>query len=91
MPRGANSYTPEQLEKMKEYETWFKIVVKILRWKDGATELGDLSKIDKVSQKEWKTYCETILKKNIVFGKKKTQEKLDETWKKIQQYHCFEK
>jgi hypothetical protein len=90
MPRGANNLTPEQLEKMAENEAWFKIVVKVLRWKDGAIDFGDLAQLEKISKKEWKQYCETMLKKNVVYGKKKTQENLDALHKKITDYDGFQ-
>lgn len=91
MPKGSGKQlTPEQQERLEASEAWFKIVVKVLRWKDGATVYGDLKPIDKISKKEWKQYCETMLSKNISAGTKNTQEALNKTKEAIMYYNGFE-
>lgn len=77
-------------EKFEEREVWRKIVVKILKWKDGILVVDTSDLVDKVTLTEWNTYCETTLNTNVVQGKEKTIKKLEETKKIIQQHGGFE-
>ncbi len=91
MPRGTNNQlTPEQIEKQQVSEAWFKIVVKIIRWRDGTISYGDLAPVDKVSPKEWKMYCDNIKKKNVSYSEKRIADELKETWERINSYDGFE-
>lgn len=90
MPKGSpKQLTPEQKEKQEAYEAWFKIVVKILRWKDGAATFGGSPSLEKVTKKEWQMYCETMIKKNITQGEKNTKEALSKTKETITYYNGF--
>ena len=61
------------LEKLKEREDWYKLVVKIISWSD---EVLSSSQINKISPKEWKNYYNGMIKTNVVSGKEKTTAKL---------------
>ncbi|KKQ65664.1 MAG: hypothetical protein US86_C0009G0032 [Candidatus Daviesbacteria bacterium GW2011_GWA2_38_24] len=57
-------------EKLEERELWYKLVVKIIRWKDQALCLGITRATDKITTEEWNTYHQGIVKINTT----KTQE-----------------
>ncbi|OGE23489.1 hypothetical protein A2688_01600 [Candidatus Daviesbacteria bacterium RIFCSPHIGHO2_01_FULL_38_8] len=59
-------------EKLEERELWYKLVVKIIRWKDQALCLGITRATDKITTEEWNTYHQGIVKINTT----KTQEKV---------------
>ncbi len=59
-------------QKSEEREAWHKLVVKIIRLKEGLIE-------DKLTPKEWKAYCEFMVKTNISYSKEKILHGLKET------------
>lgn len=78
------------LEKARQQEFWFKIVVKILSWKEGLSGSGVKISRDKISPKEWKLYSERILKNNVTYNKDRVLRDLKETQEKIAQFGGFE-
>lgn len=84
-----NRLTDEQIKRMDENESWFKIVVKVIRWKDGSNQNNNFSVAEKISQEEWKRYCKTKLEKNLSFDKKKITQELEDTRQKINAMHGF--
>lgn len=78
-------------EKQEERETWYKLYVKIVSWKDGLLEGGSVKRTDKISKKEWDTYCFHMLKINVTHGREKTLQVLEEVKKSIKSYGGFEK
>lgn len=73
------------LDKLEERESWHKLVVKIISWKDGS-----LREISKITSKEWVTYYHRVLKTNIVLGRQKTRRNLNETKEIIKNNDGFE-
>lgn len=78
-----------QLEKLQEREFWHKIVVKILCWRDGLSSGGIIKSTDKITPKEWKTYCERMIKINISQGEVKVKEDLKKIRKIIKNFGGF--
>lgn len=70
-------------EKAEEREIWYRLVVRIIKWKEG---LGG----DKISTADWDTYCDRIIKISITNGKERTLENLRETQRIIQNRGGFE-
>jgi hypothetical protein len=81
---------PAYLEKQEERETWQKIVIKILSWKNGLTDLGMINMTNKISSKEWNTYYQGMIKISVTIGKDKTVQKLEEIKKSISKHGGFE-
>lgn len=88
--KSRNSNKTAILEKQQERETWYKLVVKIISWKSGLLEGGTVKQVNKISAREWRTYCEHSLRINVTYGKSKTQEDLKELKKIIHDFGGFE-
>lgn len=78
------------LDKLEERESWYKLVVKVICWKDGAKQAEAGIQAAKITAKEWKEYSERVLKTNTTTGKQKTTENLEEIKKAIKQNGGFE-
>lgn len=70
-------------EKFQEREAWHKLVVKVICWKDGHLA-------NKITPKEWETYCERTVKTNVSHGKDKVLHSLKETKDIITNHGGFE-
>jgi len=81
--------TLEQLEKIAAKENWFKLVVKIINWKDGNPEKGSIMLGTKITSKEWKAYSKGLIGNNLI-SPEKALAKLKETKEKIQEFGGFE-
>lgn len=68
---------------------WQKLVVKILRWKDGSLTIKTAATGDKISKKEWKNYCSQVVKMNIS-APEKAKQRLDDTKRVIEKYGGFD-
>lgn len=92
MPIRTNgpTKTPEQLEKIAAKESWFKLVVKIINWKDGNREKGSVMLGSKITSKEWSAYSKGMLGNNLINGEKKVMENLKKTKELIQSCGGFE-
>lgn len=66
-----------------EREIWHKLVVKVIRWRDGLVASGSLSATDKITHKEWLTYSRKLVQTNLTNGKQKVLDTLKETKQKI--------
>lgn len=79
-----------EIEKLQQKEYWHKLVIKIILWReDQFTTISGLR--EKVTLKEWKTYCQQTLKTNVTYGKLKVNESLRQTWQEINKNGGFEK
>jgi hypothetical protein len=76
-------------EKAELRESWHKIVVKILCWKDGLTQQNVITLTDKITPSEWKDYCERMMQISLEAGKEKTTEKLNSLKELIQKHGGF--
>lgn len=76
-----------QQERQEQQEAWYKLVVKILYWKEHPLSNKVLSKI---SALEWGVYKEKITRINVFYGKRKTEDKLKETEERIKSNNGFE-
>ena len=70
-------------EKFQEREAWHKLVVKMICWQDGHL-------VDKITSKEWKTYCEHTVKTNVSHRKDRVLDSLKETKEIITDHGGFE-
>ena len=75
-------------EKSEEREIWRKLVVKVILWKDKASEKKSNTP-DKITPKEWKTYCQKMVETNVSYGKEKVMGTLKETWQIINNHGGF--
>ncbi len=78
------------LEKQAERDSWYKIVVKINRWRDNILEASEFRPGDKISSIEWKTYCERLVSISNTYGETKTLAQIRETEKIIKDRGGFE-
>ena len=69
-------------QKQEERETWHKLVVKVICWKDGLVK-------DKITPREWTTYCQSMIKTNVSQGKQKVTENLKELQRIIKDHNGF--
>lgn len=76
-------------EKAALRESWHKIVVKILCWKDGLTQQNTITTADKITASEWRGYCERMMQISLEAGKDKTAEKLKQVKELIQKHGGF--
>lgn len=72
-----------------EKENWYKLVVKILVWKDAKAGNEYIHNQDKITIKEWASYCDRIIETNVVKGKEKTVERLRQIEKIIKRNGGF--
>jgi hypothetical protein len=82
--------TVEQLEKLAAKEAWFKLVVKIINWKDGNPEKGSVMLGTKITAKEWKFYTKGMLGNNLTYSPEKVMANLKKTKEMIQSFGGFE-
>lgn len=80
------AYTKKQLER----ETWQKLVVKVIRWKNGLFEGGVVQITDKISHREWNTYYRGILRINTTSAKQTVVETLKQTREFITKHGGFQ-
>lgn len=71
------------LKKLKERETWHKLVVKIIIWKEASSADNLERSVSKLTQTEWNKYRQGIIKNNITQGKEKILSDLKSTMRKI--------
>ncbi len=76
-------------EKVEARESWHKLVVKIISWKDGQFEGGFTKATDQVTTKEWKDYSKRILKTNITYGRDMVLSNLKELKRLIKEHGGF--
>lgn len=88
--RTSGPKTPEQLEKLVAKENWFKLVVKIIGWKDGNPEKGSVQLGSKITSKEWNAYTKGMLANNLTYGRESVLDTLKITKQKIQEFGGFE-
>lgn len=77
-------------EKLEARESWHKLVVKIISWKDGISN-KTFKLNDKISPKEWEIYCERKMEINLIQGKDKVLKMLEDTKKIIKIHRGFSK
>jgi hypothetical protein len=78
------------LDKLQERETWYKLVVKIINWKDGFLGENVKRAHDKVTAKEWSLYSKGMTSSNTTYSKEKVSALLNETKAKIKEHGGFE-
>lgn len=76
-------------EKSQERELWFKMVVKVISWRDGPRERSSKVLASKITPEEWASYCKEVIKINAGTSKEKTQKKLDEVVVQIKKHGGF--
>lgn len=81
-PNSANN---RQSDQAIAREIWRKLVVKIIRWKNGDTST------EKITDKEWKEYYSKTLEINVSSQKAKVLDTLKETYSIIQKLGGFAK
>jgi len=77
-------------DKQDERETWHKLVVKVITWRDGLFEGGLIKDSDKITAKEWSTYSKGVIKINTSAKAEKIKANLDEIKQRIKQHGGFE-
>ncbi len=93
MPIRATNHTNNKAanqDKLEEREAWYKLVVKIINWKDGQNQGNSLNANNKITAKEWDMYYKRMLKTNITYSKQRVLTTLEETRDKIQTHGGFE-
>ncbi len=89
--KSNNSHTRlVDQKKLDEREAWHKLVVKVIRWRDGLSEGGVLTTADKISAKEWGIYSRHTLKTNITYSRLRVLTNLREIREVIKQHGGFE-
>lgn len=66
-------------------------MVKIISWSDGLKYGGVIKEVDKVTLKEWKTYCSRYIKTNTSHDKTRVDQDLQRTKEAIESFGGFEK
>ena len=87
---SGNTKTPAQLAKIAEREEWFKLVVKIINWKDGNPERGSIDLGAKITTKEWNLYTKGCLANNLMNGREHAIQMLKTTKDIIKNFGGFE-
>lgn len=77
-------------EKSDQQESWLKIVVKVISWSEGLHSGGIVQQTDKITTKEWDFYCKRSMQINTSHSKKKIEEELENSRKKIKSFDGFE-
>jgi flagellar biosynthesis chaperone FliJ len=78
------------LKKQQERDDWFKIVVKILRWKDNYFQKIDNSLTSKISSEEWQIYSKQVIKMSVTKGTPKVKKELESLETIIKNNNGFE-
>lgn len=66
-------------DKLEEREIWYKLVVKVLKWKDDLFSKDNFKLKDKITPKEWNVYAKRMILKNTSYDKEKVKANLKET------------
>ena len=64
-------------DKYIEREIWRRLVVKVINWKSTEVSLT----LEKITDKEWYTYCQGMIKINVSPTRQKVLDGLEETRK----------
>ena len=85
-PDGPKAKTVSD-EKAEAREAWYKIVVKVLKWKEGTRAMGT----EPLTDKEWSNYCKETIKINAAGSKDKSLKRLKEIEELIKKHGGFAK
>jgi hypothetical protein len=85
----SNSRLASQ-KKQEEREEWYKIVVKILRWKDNYYEKIGFEFNNKISIAEWQQYCKHMVEICVTKGASHTVNELKELESLIKKHGGFQ-
>lgn len=77
-------------EKLDERESWHKLVIKIISWREGVLEGATFRAKDKITYKEWVTYYQRTLKTNITHSRERVLADLRHTKSMIKEHGGFE-
>lgn len=77
-------------EKLDERESWHKLVVKVITWKDGSLEKSIVKEAYRITAAEWKTYSQHITATNTSYSKERVLSSLEETKEIIADHGGFE-
>lgn len=75
-------------EKAEAREAWYKTVVKVLKWKEGAKASGNT---EPITDKEWQAYVKETIKINAAGSKEKSVKRLKEIEELIKKHGGFAK
>lgn len=78
------------LDKLEQREIWHKLVVKIILWKDSVSNSLSFRRAEKITDKEWLTYCRRVSQTNLTYGKQKVLQNLKELKATIKSNGGFE-
>lgn len=78
------------LKKKAESDIVYRLVVKIISWKNGPLVGGSLQKTDRITAKEWAEYKKHLLMISKTDSPEKTMGKIKETQQIIQKHGGFE-
>jgi hypothetical protein len=76
-------------EKVEERENWHKLVVRIIRWKDGNFENVNSGIPAKITPKEWQMYQKKSIQMNVTHSKDRVAATIKETWDNIKKNGGF--
>lgn len=71
-------------------EAWYKLVVKVISWREGLLEGGTTKPANKITKKEWAFYCKEITKVSLSSNEGKGLQDLKELKKVIASHGGFE-
>ncbi len=75
-------------EKAEAREIWYKTVVKVLKWKEGAKASGNT---EPLTDKEWSAYVKETIKINAAGSREKSLKRLKEIEETIKKHGGFAK
>lgn len=87
-PNNSHNRLADQ-DKLYERESWHKLVVKIITWKDGSSQ-STVRANYRITAAEWKTYSEHVIKNNTSRSEEKISSSLKETREIIYKNGGFE-
>lgn len=67
----------------EEREAWYKLVVKIIIWKNTSLNQAVIDKTAQITQQEWDTYYQTSINTNTTYSKGKVLNDLEAARKAI--------
>lgn len=82
-----NNQIPQ--EKAEEREAWFKMVIKVISWRDGPRENNSKVLAEKITPKEWTAYCKEIIKISTTPPREVTLRRLEEIQAQIKKHNGF--
>lgn len=88
-PNNPNIRLASQ-EKLDERESWHKLVIKIISWKDGPVQESIVKAAYRITATEWDTYSRHITASNTSYSKEKVSSSLKETKEIIKKNGGFE-